>query len=247
MRPYVICHMMSSVDGRLDCDRYTEHYSGKSFETVSDVYFTISRNFDAQAIMIGRKTVQKHYFTKTFETESSRAINTFDSYLGKQESSRMTIVVDPKGKIFYEDDNADGENIIAILGEKVSKEYLQHLQEKGISYLFAGENGDNMQLALEILRVEFGIEKILLEGGGVINGAFLKAGLIDELSLMVYPGIDGLAGAATIFEYKGKAEEYPAKGQHLEFISSEVLPDGIVWLRYKFHNKYYRCSCSIDY
>ena len=60
MRPYVICHMMSSVDGRLDCDRYTEHYSGKSFETVSDVYFTISRNFDAQAIMIGRKTVQKH-------------------------------------------------------------------------------------------------------------------------------------------------------------------------------------------
>ena len=124
---------------------------------------------------------------------------------------------------------------------------MEHLRELGISYLFAGENGDNMALALETLRVEFGIEKLLLEGGGVINGVFLKAGLIDELSLMIYPGIDGLAGTSTIFDYIGKrSNELPAKSQRLELLATEVLQDGIVWLRYKFH-KQKRCCCYIDY
>lgn len=248
MRPNIICHMMSSVDGRLDCDRYTEHYSGKCFEEVSKVYFDISNKFNAQAIMIGRKTIQKHYFPQTFIHSTQTSAISFDTYIGKLDSARYTIVTDPKGKIKYNDDQADGENIITILGESVSQEYLDHLQEKGISYLFAGENGDKMELALEILRIEFGIEKIILEGGGVLNGTFLKAGLIDELSLLIYPGIDGLNGMTTIFEYFGKENEEPAKGQHLELTSCEKLKDGIVWLRYKFHNHNQRCCCQcIDY
>ena len=50
------------------------------------------------------------------------------------------------------------------------------------------------------LRAEFGIETLSLQGGGIINGAFLKAGLLDELSLLIYPGIDGLSGVPSVFE-----------------------------------------------
>ena len=142
-------HMMSSVDGRLDCDRYTESISGKSFEDVSKSYFDISLQFKAQAIMIGRKTVQKHYFPQTFTSPATTPLTTFETYFGHLLSNRFTIIVDPKGKIFYEDDKADGENIIAILSEQVSQEYLEHLQQMNISYLFAGKNGDDMKLALE--------------------------------------------------------------------------------------------------
>lgn len=80
----------------------------------------------------------------------------------------------------------------------------------------------------------FGIKSLSLQGGGIIDGAFLQAGLIDELSLVVYPGIDGSASSPSIFEYIGK-DTLPARGQSLELLSAETLHDGVVWLRYKFH------------
>ena len=171
----------------------------------------------------------------------------FDTYIGSLESLRKTVIIDPLGKTFYDNNTIEGENIITILSEKISQEYLEHLQNLGISYLFAGKDEIDLCLALETLRVEFGIETLILEGGGIINGTFLKAGLINELSLLIYPGIDGLAGTSTIFDYLGKNDEEPAKGQNLELISSETLSNGIVWLRYKFHNKICKCYCMIDY
>jgi riboflavin biosynthesis pyrimidine reductase len=81
---------------------------------------------------------------------------------------------------------------------------------------------------------DFGIRTILLEGGGTINGAFLKAGLIDEVSLLIYPGIDGLAGVPSIFEYHGEQDERPAGGKSLRHLSTETLEGGMVWIRYVF-------------
>lgn len=63
----------------------------------------------------------------------------------------------------------------------------------------------------------------------------LAASLIDELSLVIYPGIDGLTTAPSIFEYLGASDERPASGQSLELLSSKTLDNGIVWLRYRFH------------
>ena len=82
----------------------------------------------------------------------------------------------------------------------------------------------------------FGIRSISLQGGGIINGAFLAAGLIDELSLVIYPGIDGLSGVPSIFEYLGKPGMKPAASQTLELKSAGRLEKGVVWLRYTFHH-----------
>lgn len=78
---------------------------------------------------------------------------------------------------------------------------------------------------------------ISLQGGGIINGAMLAAELITELSLVIYPGIDGQASAPSIFEYIGAADERPTAEQSLELLSSETAGNGIVWLRYRFHRK----------
>ncbi|MCD7963053.1 MAG: RibD family protein [Rikenellaceae bacterium] len=237
MRPKIVCHMMSSVDGRLLTDRYTESFDGRRKEDFYDIYFRISRDFHADGWIVGRKTVQESDFTKTFEYDKYPPAEITETWHGKYESERYAIVIDPKGKIIYEDDRFDGDNIITILGEGVSQEYLNHLRDMGISYLFAGPHGSDLNIAVETLRNEFGIEKLLLEGGGIINGKFLKEGLIDELSLLVYPGIDGLAGIPTIFEYFGKQNELPAQGQSLELTEVRQLDPGLVWLRYKFHVK----------
>ena len=110
---------------------------------------------------------------------------------------------------------------------------MEYLQKKGISYLFAGSKGDDLRTAMHTLAETFGVESLSLQGGGIIDGAFLQAGLIDELSLVIYPGIDGSAGSTSIFHYIGKGN--PSQGQSLELLSVKEMEDGVVWLRYKFH------------
>jgi riboflavin biosynthesis pyrimidine reductase len=122
---------------------------------------------------------------------------------------------------------------VAVLGEQVPGDYLAELREDGVSYLFAGPDGSNLHRAMHTLGEAFGVKTILLEGGGRINGAFLKARLIDEISLLVYPGIDGLAGVSSIFEFVGGADERPANGQSLRHTATETLEGGMVGLQYK--------------
>ena len=78
----------------------------------------------------------------------------------------VAVTVDPHGKVHYGADNIEGDHVIAILGERVTDEYLAELREDGVSYLFAGKDGHDMPAALEILTKTFGIKTLLLEGGG---------------------------------------------------------------------------------
>lgn len=234
MHPQIICQMMSSVDGRIVGNGWTRPYDGTDYETVIGCYFDISNDMGADAEWLGRKTVQTDLVPDTFDHGDSPKADQFDTFFGTRETARMCIVMDPTGKIRYLDNRIMGENIIVVLGESVSKAYLDHLRELGISYLFAGPEGNDLNKALETLG-DFGIRKIMLQGGGIINAAFLKAGLIDELSLLIYPGIDGLAGVPAVFEYFGDNGKRPANGQSLELLSMKQLQHGVAWLRYRFH------------
>ena len=76
----------------------------------------------------------------------------------------------------------------------------------------------------------FGIRTLLLEGGGHINGAFLQAGLVDELSLLVVPGIDGRHEIPAVFDgiSPSKKKAVPLRLQSVERRKRDTL-----WLRYK--------------
>jgi riboflavin biosynthesis pyrimidine reductase len=121
----------------------------------------------------------------------------------------------------------DGEHVIAILTESVSDNYLAFLQAQGVSYLFGGKSKIGLAKVLAKLREHFGINTLLLEGGGKINGSFLAADLIDELSILVGPVADGSTGTATLFD----AGKSPAR--RLKLLSVEKRAGDIVWLRYK--------------
>lgn len=122
---------------------------------------------------------------------------------------------------------------MTIIGTNATNDYLALLEEKGISYIVLADP-TALDEALSVLYDEFGVRKISLQAGGIINGAMLAAGLIDELSLVIYPGIDGLSSAPSIFEYLGATDEQPGAAQSLELISSRTFDTGIVWLRYRF-------------
>lgn len=225
---------MSSVDGRLLTERWTEPFNGKSKGELMGVYAAIGRKLNADAWMFGKNTLQEGYFPKKFHTSDKTPLAHPIPYLAHKTSSRLFVVIDPDADILYESSAVRGDRIVTVLPETAPAAYLEYLQQRDISYLFAGVKGDELNAAMKALAETFGVETLSLQGGGIIDGAFLQAGLIDELSLVVYPGIDGSASSPSIFEYIGR-EQAPARGQSLELLSAETVQDGVVWLRYKFH------------
>lgn len=148
----------------------------------------------------------------------------------------MFIVFDPDGDILFTSSTLRGDNILVVLGRNVTEEYLARLREMLISYVVIDDATD-LREGLETVNNEFGIKAVSVQGGGILNGELLAAGLIDELSLVMYPGIDGLSGVPSIFEYVGYATEYPAKGQRLQLLYALQREHGVLWMRYKFHRK----------
>ena len=225
---------MSSVDGRLLPGRWTPPFDGTSPSELFKEYAAIGKSLDTDAWMFGKATTREAFPYK-FMSKGEPVGESGKVFVGNRTSSRLFITIDPDADIFFTSNCLRGDNILVILGKNATNDYLASLEEKGVSYIVT-DDIRNLRKSLDLVREHFKIETVSLQGGGIIDGAMLAQGLINELSLVIYPGIDGLTTAPSIFEYLGHSEERPADGQALELISMEQMPHGIVWLRYKFHN-----------
>ena len=98
-----------------------------------------------------------------------------------------------------------------MLTERVSYACLTGPRKDGVSYIFAGEPEVDLDLALDILNRELGIKRLLLEGGGNASGSLLlRAALVDEISLTIYPAMDGTRGARCVCDSRDKEAGMPA-------------------------------------
>jgi riboflavin biosynthesis pyrimidine reductase len=104
------------------------------------------------------------------------------------------IVLDAHGKIGWGRSEIGGDPIVVVLSEAVSDTHPAGLRGEDVSYIFAGKSELDLPLTLDILNSELGVRRLLLEGGGGANGAFLRAGLVDELNLILCPAVDGAKG-----------------------------------------------------
>lgn len=120
--------------------------------------------------------------------------------------------------------------MIEVLTEAVSPAYLGYLRSFGISYIFAGKESLDCGMLLEKLYRLFGIEKLMVAGGGLMNWSFVQEGLIDELSLVIAPVADGGTDSVSIFE---RADFLPAKAPAaFELKEVKQVEGSVLWLRY---------------
>lgn len=145
-------------------------------------------------------------------------------------ASRYAIAFDRRGRLGWktpkiedEDPGYGGAHIVEVLCEEVNDAYLAYLQSIGVSYIFAGKSEMDLELALEKLWSHFWIKGLLLEGGSEINGAFERAGLIDELSLVQASVIAG-ADSKPLFD-QSSLEDYILK-------EAKVVSDSVLYLQY---------------
>ena len=220
-RPYVICHMTPSIDGKIVATNWA------SIRIVSAEYERTAETLHADGWIIGRISMEP-YAGKSRVPRAKRRIPRRD-FIADAAAPSYAIAIDPSGKLTWRSNVIDDAHVITVLSQRVSDDYLAFLQSRGVSYLFGGRAGIDLRRVLAKLRTAFGIRRLLLEGGGKINGSFLAAGLIDELSILIAPVADGSVGTPTLFDAmvrKGLARK-------LRLISVARRRGGLVWLRYK--------------
>ncbi|HEX4348789.1 MAG TPA: dihydrofolate reductase family protein [Verrucomicrobiae bacterium] len=128
--------------------------------------------------------------------------------------------------------------MVLLVTDRVSNDYLAHLQAASVSYLFCGKREIDLHVTLQKLGDAFKLRKLMLQGGGRFNGAMLKAGLVDEISHLTVPIADGGAGVSSFFDIPGDA---PAKAAAaLRLRSHKLLPGGVIWARYRVAAKHTR-------
>ena len=225
MRPYIICHMIASVDGRIDCDM-TEQIEG------GNEYYEALEALGCPSMLMGRVTMQMHYaLAEPFVVADAAPIGR-EAYHIARKAYGYCIGIDTHGRLQWGETEFDGQPLLVITDEKAPKAYHDRLAEQGISWIATGENGINFARAMEILNDAFGVERLVVTGGGRINGALLEAGLLDEVSFMLAPGIDGREGMVAVFD--GIADKKrPATKLRLESVKQM---GETVWVRYKFQN-----------
>jgi riboflavin biosynthesis pyrimidine reductase len=190
VKPYVICHMVSSVDGRILPGRWhPQSYGG-------DLYERLHTQFAAQAWAVGRVTGQEFAKAKAYPAQRQVRFSR-EPWFARRDAAVYAVVFDAQGKIAWGRSDIGGDPIVAVLAQTVSDDYLAGLRDDKVSYIFAG------------------------------------AGLIDDVSLIVWPAMDGAAGAPSVFDSAAEDAGRAAPVHAMTLLHSESFADGAVWLRYR--------------
>ncbi|HEX8694411.1 MAG TPA: RibD family protein [Longimicrobium sp.] len=225
-RPRVICHMLASVDGRIVVDRWPVSPEGRR------QYELVHAGYEPDGWICGRVTMEPFAGGVRPEAEVAREHAggaPREDFRAPGEHDSFAFAVDPGGRLAWESGDVDGDHVVAILSERVSDEYLAFLRGRGVSYLLAGARDVDLAAALEKIGERFGVRTLMLEGGGRINGGMLRAGLVDEVSLLVAPVADGRIGTPALFDVDG--DDVAPRRLALEAV--ERRADDVLWLRYR--------------
>ena len=191
-RPYIVCHMVTSLDGKVTGD----FLSSAACEKAVGLYYDIHRTAKADGFICGRVPMEGSFTGGWYPDLSAYERGEKTDYVPDTSSAFYAVAFDTHGKLGWKshaivdpdgDPGYDGARIIEVLSEDVDARYLGYLQAQNIPYLFAGKTAIDVETALCKLKAAFGIDTLLLEGGSILNGAFHRAGAVDELSLGVAP------------------------------------------------------------
>ncbi len=231
--PYVIIHMLSSLNGKID----GAFFEADKTAIAAKVYAELRGEYDCQAVVYGTTTMLGGYadgrvkgLKETKELSKEDYVNPEGKALGN-----YIVAMDPEGILAYsshmlEKKGRPAAHVIEVLTENVSLQYLSYLKENGISWVIAGKDAIDCKELLSKLHDLFGIKKLMVAGGAVTNWSFLSQGLVDELSLVISPVTDGETNTASVFASSSFLQESNPVEFHLKDV--KTYDGDVIALRY---------------
>jgi riboflavin biosynthesis pyrimidine reductase len=195
-RPEITCLMISTVDGKGTGD-FLFH---KSTECSLYKYFEQETKLGIQGYILGTNTLLTDYAPKNYKPDLSKFSNTniskTEDFIAKEKGDFYVIAFDIEGEIPWKENKGkfldefgrkQVSHIFEVVTEKASKEYLAYLRSIDITYIIGGKEEIDINYVLKRLKNEFGMNKILLEGGPTINSSFFNKNLVDKIILYQVP------------------------------------------------------------
>lgn len=146
-------------------------------------------------------------------------------------STRWFAVVDSRGRVAWTHKGDEETSLLVIASRSTPLPYLAHLRQERIPYLLAGSRRVDLTAALAKIRTRLGAQCLVSEAGGGLNGALLRADLVDELHIITVPALIGGLGTPSIFD--GAPLEIGSLPEQLRAIDVQVGAHGTIWAHYE--------------
>jgi len=220
-RPHVVMQMSASIDGRIalgpGLTMFDTHPAsdalpeeGALWTKVTDA---IREAWSPQATMMGSGTVVREGAPATglprFDGDAASLYVDFlpDDVVSR--TSYWSVLVDGRGRCRsgYKGTEDPGGHVPRLVSRSAPPEVLAFLRDERIPYLVGGQAHADLPGALHKLRSLLGVRAMCLWGGGTFNGVMLRAGLIDEVHLIVKPALIGGRRTPTLADCDDLADD----------------------------------------
>jgi len=216
-RARVTVHNLISVDGRLD-----------GFTADLGLYYELAANVTHQAVLTGSGTMLAAAAREGIDLSGEDA----DRRPTAVDDPRpWLVIVDSRGRLTRLDwlrGQPYWRDVIVLVSSATAAAHRDQLRRHRIEHVVTGTGRVDLAAALRTLTERYGVTEVRVDAGAGLNTALLRAGLVDEISVVVAPYLVG-AGAASPLRLVGVLDGTVPR---LELTRVEPLRDSHVWLRY---------------
>jgi 2,5-diamino-6-(ribosylamino)-4(3H)-pyrimidinone 5'-phosphate reductase len=218
MVPRVILHTAVSVDGRTDY-----------FSPDLGLFYGLIREWQEDATLVGSET-----FLHATEAERVDENSHAKAPTPATDDRRPLLVVpDSRGRVrawSAVPRMSHWRASVALVSRTTSHEYLDYLRQRSVDIIMAGQERVDFRAALEELSDRYAVRTVRVDSGGTLNGVLLRAGLVDEVSVLVHPALVGGTSSRSLYRAPDLAS--PDGVIPVSLTSVECREGGVVWLRY---------------
>lgn len=188
MKPYVVMYNAVSVDGRIG-----------GFDVDMELYYGQVGRWDEGATLVGCDTLLAGMGEVPAENEADLTCAAVDP----EDPRPLLVVPDSRGRFrqwHFLRQQAYWKDFVALCTRKTPPDYLEYLEKRSIPHCIVGDDQVDYAAALTMLNETFGVTVVRMDSGGTLNGVLLRAGLVDELNLLVHPLLVGGVSTKSFFE-----------------------------------------------
>ncbi|WP_427164269.1 RibD family protein [Streptomyces sp. C1-1] len=241
-RPRVVTHNSASVDGRIALSAGLLLMMDERWPVLpGSTYADVKRRHHPQVILEGSGSfVTDDQVVDPLPEPARTPAALREHYLPPEAVALATagwlVVPDSRGRVRwmykqFPGPDWEGWHLLVLASRSTPLAYLSFLRDKGIPYLVTGDDQVDLPAALTRLQEFLGVETVLSTGGGRLNGALLRAGLVDEIEIEIVPIAVGGTSTPALFT----APDLPKDGtpKALRLIAAEPRPQDRLLLRYE--------------
>ena len=214
-RPFIVAHFAMTADGKTS----TRAFTPALFTSPADKRRLHEVRAGADAVMVGRGTVATDSTSLGLSSQNLRN----ERVSRKLPCEPLRVIVsnagdlDPAWKVF----NSSGSPPVVFSTRRMPERLRSVIAHHAELFLFSGRTVD-LRNALEILRSEFGVKRLVCEGGGSLLRSLASLDLVDGIFLTIAPVVFGGRLAPTLTGLPGGFLEPPCE---FEIVRQSVLAD----------------------